>query len=194
MEPITTLGKKLKGDEQRDAIHLAILPVISDEEWLSPGERIKFVFGTTTMVCKAKGPEYGDPGIGVVDPFLADYPDNIRRGDRFWMLMFPNTITGLRHEWAHPLVDNPPVIVNDAERWLRKFADEWNFDYDEMIRAASDPDKGEWGNFITARGRDLHSREELGADHALFWMNLAALTGRTFDQEHIENFGWSCSC
>lgn len=181
MEPIQTLGTKLKGNEQRDAIHIAILPVIAEADFLSAGEQIGFVYGTTNMV-KA------DPnGIGVVDPFLHDM---IRKGDRFWMFLMPNTITGLRHEWTHPGVDNQPVSKSESEKWLRVFASQWNFNYNEMIENAS----GEEGQYITAQGVDLHGRSELGADHDLFWQHLEAMTGKRFGEQHREEFIWSCSC
>ena len=81
-----------------------------------------------------------------------------------------------------------------SERWLRTFADRWNFNYDDMVREASALSTIEWDNFITAQDTDLHSAEELGEDHDLFWSHLEVLTGKTFDHPHRKRFGWSCSC
>lgn len=190
MEPIHTLGRLLTEYEpaQRDAIHIAIMPVMTDEA-LSPGDHVKFVYGTTNRVRRAPD----NKGIGVVDPFLTVY---IPTYSKVWMFLYPNTITGLRHEWTHPDVDNPAIAKDDSEKWLRAFADRWNFDYNEMINAASTPHgTGEYDyNFVVANGIDLHSREELGEDHALFWQHLAALTKQSFSQAHIDKFRWSCSC
>ena len=82
----------------------------------------------------------------------------------------------------------------DSEAWLRTFAARWNFDYDTMIYEASQASITEWDTFITAYGIDLHSAEELGDDHDLFWSHLERLTGREFDVAHRTRFGWSCSC
>jgi hypothetical protein len=81
-----TIGKLIEAGQQRDAIHIAMAPVVA-AELLRPGQRIAFeahsmervrAFGTT---------------IGIVDPFLTE---PVKPGQRFWMLLNPNTITSLR--------------------------------------------------------------------------------------------------
>jgi hypothetical protein len=191
MDPIKTIGQLLRGDEQRDAIHIAIMPVIAAEE-LQAGDSVAFVYGTTNQV-KRCDPAYALQPVGVVDPFFTGHYW-IEKGSKVWLFLKPGTITGLRHEWTHPDIDNPPRPKNEHENWLRAFADRWSFVYDDMISAASSPRSDEWGNYITAQGRDLHSATELGADHDLFWEHLQALTGQTFDGEHREKFVWSCTC
>lgn len=78
---------------QKDAIHIAIAPVECGER-LSPGQVIGFVKGSQTVVT-------GNPkvALGIIDPYLVN---NLKKGDWCYMLMFPNTITSLRHEWTHP--------------------------------------------------------------------------------------------
>lgn len=211
MDPIQSIGKKLIGGEQRDAIHIAIMPVVCGEDHLSAGDEVGLVYGTKNVV-KRKNSIYGHATLGVIDPFLGGDIESgmVRKGDVVWCFLKPGTITGLRHEWTRPDVDDQQPPKNGHEEWLRKFADSWNFDYDDMIGVASqgvikstfDHIPGIPGigghtydqDWITARGVDLHSREELGEDYELFWQHLEGLTGKTFAAEHREKVGWSCSC
>lgn len=195
VDPIMTIGQKLKGDEQRDAIHFAILPCFVDEdvEYIYAGEEVGLTYGTSNII-RPKPSVYGCTPIGIVDPFLRNY--DIRPSDCVWVILFPNTITGMRHHWIHPDIDNPSARSkdSDSELWLHQFADRWNFDYDEMIASAQRNSNSSFDNWITARGIDLHSGSELGTDQALFWEHLSTLTGKTFGEQHKRNFGWSCSC
>lgn len=87
----TKLGQLLGIDAKRDAIHIAIAPVISSGS-INPGEHIGFTEdGTVGIRAKVK--------IGIADPFLKN---TISNGERFYMFLYPNTVTGMRHEWSHP--------------------------------------------------------------------------------------------
>src|SRR5262245_24990334 len=92
-EPVP-LGKPPAADAGRDAVHVAIFPATSNTEIL-PGEHVCLIKDTTDMVVPC-GP---GRSIGIVDPFLTD---PVMRGERFYVLLKPNTVTGLRHEWTHP--------------------------------------------------------------------------------------------
>ena len=180
----------------RDAIHVAVLPVISDEEYICAGMRLNFKYGSRTNVVRAKGREYDDPGVGIADPFLIE---EVKLGQRFFMFMKPGSVTGMRHHWNHAGVDTVFPEESESEKWMRTFAQKWNFNYEELIQEASASDqRGEGGydynHYIVAMGRDLHSASELGEDHDLFWRHLEVLTGKKFNDKHQRNFGWSCSC
>jgi hypothetical protein len=83
------------GDRRRDAVHVAVAPVTAAEE-LTPGQHVGFAPpGQTELV----GPADAGRHIGVVDPFLKD---RVRPGQRFWLFLYPNTVTSLRHVWTHP--------------------------------------------------------------------------------------------
>ena len=183
-----TIGKVLEcGAGERDCVHVAIMPVISDDDAIYRGNSLKLVLGTSDHV--RRGP---DNGIGVADPFLTR---PVRKGERFWMFLRPGTITGLRHHWTHPLIDAPPVERSPAENWLRQFADRWNMDYDELIAAASRPlSDSDDENYIIAEGISLHRAEDLEGEDVLFWQYLSELTQQTYDRDHQQRFVWSCSC
>jgi hypothetical protein len=81
------------GDRRRDAIHVAVAPVTAAVR-LAPGQHVGLV--------QEGNPELVGPcqnNIGVVDPFLTE---EVEPGQRFWLCLYPNTITGLRHVWTHP--------------------------------------------------------------------------------------------
>src|SRR5690349_11004258 len=81
------------GDRRRDAIHIAVAPVTAAAR-LSPGQHVGLVQeGNLELVglCECN--------IGVVDPFL---PTDVEPGQRFWLFLYPGSITGLRHIWTHP--------------------------------------------------------------------------------------------
>ena len=81
-------------ERRRDAIHIAVAPVTAMER-LNPGQRVRLTDGGQQDGVVAT--DYD--AIGIVDPFLLEPVD---RGQRFWLFLNPNTITGLRHIWTHP--------------------------------------------------------------------------------------------
>lgn len=80
-------------DRQRDAIHIALAPVEAAEK-LSPGQHVGFVYSNDTNHVGSVSET-----IGIVDPFLTQ---DVQPGQRFWLFLYPNSVTGLRHIWSHP--------------------------------------------------------------------------------------------
>lgn len=115
MTDAPNLGKIITGEAQRDAIHVAIAPMVATER-VHPGQRVNANGGAS------------QPHVGIVDPFL---DRAAMAGDRFWLFLFPNTVTSLRHQWTHPAFDNERT---EAERWLRAYAAKLN-SYDEPDEA-----------------------------------------------------------
>lgn len=74
----------------RDAIHIAVIRCVATTR-LFPGQHVDINGYPTT-----------GKTVGIVDPYLAApvYPDS-----PFWLLLYPRTITGLRHVWSHPDFD-----------------------------------------------------------------------------------------
>jgi len=83
------LGQLITDDMTRDAVHIAIAPVIA-AELLKPGQHVG--------IHEGKRASTGFPLVGIIDPFLKH---DVKPGDRCFLLMYPNTVQQLRHEWSH---------------------------------------------------------------------------------------------
>src|SRR5688572_7679973 len=94
MEQTPRLGQLIEdGDRRRDAIHIAVAPVTAAER-LAPGQHVGFVRERDLELVGSC-----DNPLGVVDPFLTE---EVEAGQRFWLFLYPGTVTSLRHIWTHP--------------------------------------------------------------------------------------------
>ncbi len=93
------------GERRRDAIHIAVAPVTATTT-LRPGEQVGLIPGSREHVAP------GDHNIGIVDPFLTA---QVEAGQRFWLFLFPDTITGMRHVWAHPAFRAAPSVTGVSD-------------------------------------------------------------------------------
>ena len=102
------LGQLIEdGDRRRDAIHIAVAPVTAADR-PAPGQHVGLVEeGDLERVDPCDRP------IGVVDPFLAA---EVESGQRFWLFLYPGTITGLRHVWSHPAFTAAAAAVMEKLR------------------------------------------------------------------------------
>ena len=193
------LGKLIEEPVERDAVHVAIVPMIAGEP-LERGERFRLQYGEKNVALSGIY-NSDEECVGIVDPFLnVEY---VEEGEQFWGMLFPQTVTGMRHHWQHPAFDetevveetdtpNPNPNPNEHEVWLREFADRWNFDFTELIEAGSGIGDQDW---VTSRGRNLHHANELDdGDHELFWEHLEGFMEAEFNQEHRNKMVWSCTC
>ncbi len=192
-EPQTMLGKLIEGDAGRDAIHIAVAPVIAGVK-LMPGDHIGFSDGGTETVAANVSKR-----IGIVDPFL---PKAVQPGERFFMFLYPNTITALRHVWTHPAFAAEDARVGNkeaSEAWLRAFVERSNCpEYETVIAAAVGaalPSNGDDDDYNSASIRDgyLHfsGRDASGEIPPEFWDHVAVVTGKKITKRP-EYF--SCSC
>ncbi len=86
------IGQLITGEAARDAIHVAVAPVVAGED-LNPGVRVGLHSdGKVYKECRVGY-------IGAVDPYL---PEMVREGERFWLFLKPGSVTSLRHVWTHP--------------------------------------------------------------------------------------------
>jgi hypothetical protein len=84
------LGQLIDGDAFRDAVHVAVAPVAAAQD-LQPGWHVGLHENGTALL--------SNKPIGIVDPFLTVGP---KMGERFYLFLYPNTVTGMRHMWIHP--------------------------------------------------------------------------------------------
>jgi hypothetical protein len=187
------LGEIITTPQERDAIHIAVVPVTA-MSWLSPGSRVGVNDARTHAdTCY--------PHIGVVDPFLRR-DRSVEPGQQFWLFLFPNTVTGMRHHWTHPVFDENPVESREnSEQWLREFAKNNDCpDFDDLISAAtgrnlSNVDPKFYaeayvndGEYLLFNGRDAHGRIP-----PEFWKHLEIYTGVKIPEEK-KPANFSCSC
>lgn len=105
------LGKIIPDDAavDRDAIHIAVAPVVAGE-WLEPSQRVYLEHGMAWSYHL----KFVVKPVGIVDPFLGV---SVEKGQRFWLYLFPGSITSLRHDWTHPaFVTNPALAAHLAKK------------------------------------------------------------------------------
>jgi len=182
-DALATLGTIIDEFEKRDAIHLAVEPAIAAHS-LRPGEHVGFVEGGVG-IC--------DAPVGIVDPFLKS---EVRKGERFWLVVYPRTITSLRHVWTHPAFEEEATKQQkkDSEAWLREFCRSADCPgYDVVMEVIA---KGNIGDgydhcylddeYIHFGGRDAH-----GDIPSEFWDHVEVVTGKKMTQRPKY---FSCSC
>lgn len=187
------LGTILEGEHFRDAIHIAIAPVIAGES-LKPGDDIGFSAGG------ADGEVWSDVEkcIGIVDPFIKT---KIRKGQRFFMFLYPQTVTGMRHEWQHPAFGSEqvkiaaPVVVDEkaeSEKWMREFANRAGLSYGVVIDAAKDNLQS--GDYFVQHDTEAARDAIYDCGIPTFWKHFEIITGIKSPPEGEQDSVFSCSC
>lgn len=177
-DAIETLGRDyLSDDAKKDAVHVAVAPVIPNAD-MEPGTKVVFVKpGDTANVRRA---DKGELPVGVIDPFKLS---RAMKGWHCWMLLMPRSIVGLRHEWSHPAFGG--TTDSESERWLREFASKYEYGYDDLVAEAV---SGE-GSFF---GTDI-DYPDFYADSD-FWHHIEVVSGEKLSKEHRESASYSCAC
>ncbi len=194
-DAVATMGTILDETIQgRDAVHVAVIAVTAGTT-LNPGERV------------GKDGTRADP-VGIVDPFL---DVSVKKGQRFWLFLYPRTITSLHHSWTHPAFeDDAPKITGTpnkvlAEAWLRNYCKQADgLSYDALIEVATtgSSDGGmrtdAWGDetfgarmsrdddYLTVLGSDAH-----GDIPPEVWDHIETVTGKKVIARPTF---YSCSC
>lgn len=161
----------------RDAIHMAIIPVTTGDTTLSPGQHVRL-----DSRGRAVPASEGFKGIGVVSPWL---PRPVCPGEKFWLLLNPGTITGLRHDWSHPAFPNRTAAETaereESERWLREEigpCEQYGHTFESVIE-----------DIVTGQGGTFFGREERTATDE-FYFHVERYTGVSVPRDQY----FDCQC
>jgi len=134
------IGSVITTPQLQDAIHIAVAPVVACRT-LRPGEHVGLnEEGKADIFCDS---------IGIVDPFLIQA---VKPGEKFWLFLYPGSITSLKHFWTHPAFEKKPeapiqITVKAPEpekedeytiamKAVSIIADSHGLDVDELLEAA----------------------------------------------------------
>ena len=171
------IGKIITTEQHKDAIHVAIVPVVAGEK-LFPGWHVGI---------KESQGFHAETPCGIVDPFLPSV--FVQKGQTFWLFMYPNTVTNLRHDWTHPAFaehSSSPTEMDASIAWMREAARSLGVSYETLIEEGSPLVEGDYIN------NGEHIRDiwyDLGEE---FWKHRKIITGR--DVSMNNRGGFTCSC
>lgn len=192
MDTQESLGQILPGDKGRDALHVAIMSVQASDV-LYPGQDIQLTHpeegGKYVAYCTV------GKGHGIVDPFLKH---RVEKDQWFWMYLYPNTVTGMRHHWEHPEIKHthpndsvseiPSEKVRAAKEWLEEFAGVVEMTYDDLIECLTD--YIQFGDSYCL-GFDIPNR--CYTDRYEMWINYRIVTGCN-DYVDTNTMPFRCAC
>lgn len=184
-DALETLGTIIE-DGGRDAIHLAVEPVIAGET-LKPGQDIGIVDGKA-FHSGGKSNKW----LGIVDPFINR---RIEPGEKFWLVVYPRQITSLRHVWSHPdFPEDAPrhEEYNRHELWIRNYAASIPLRYEDLMHGADQwvesRKGGGWGEYLCYGG--LLEGEYVPDE---FWEHYEAIRNVVLEDDQKGSF-FTCSC
>lgn len=156
------IGQIIPGITARDAIHIAVAPVVAGEE-LEPGTHVAFD-GDGEMV------SYLTRTIGIVDPFLRN---PVEKGQKFRLFLYPGTVTNLRHEWDHPGFKHEPSAGSVSMGWLQHFAELHQMTYNDLMAAVKE--------YVETGCEDATVEDDFKEWETPneFWVHYQAVTGKT---------------
>lgn len=192
-DALKTLGTIIDDKQGRDAIHIAVEPAMAGE-----------VLCAGMHVGRLPDGRYGasDSPVGIVDPFLTGNVGMVDENERFWLLVYPRTITSLRHVWSHPYFPEsaesnaaePVTPKAVSEKWMRAWAvAHVSADYYGGRDRVSDE---EAYDFAIQAGEDHHigpyedARDHIGYE---WWSHWETITGKS-RPEDTDGMYFSCGC
>jgi hypothetical protein len=188
-DALETLGSIIDNTAGRDAIHLAVEPIIAGQD-LNPGQDIGIRDGLAFKYMEDEKTPV--KLVGIVDPFLKY---TVRRGQMFWLIVYPRTISSLRHVWTHPDFEEHPYTIIESnqkskevsEKWVRKFLrdNDAPSSYQKMIDLIKSGGVDDEEYFFVG---DLDGHCAIPSE---FWDHIEIITGKKMN---IRPGYFSCSC
>lgn len=187
------LGTIPGGNEGRDAVHVAIIPVQA-AQLLTPGLYVK-------LNAENKAEPSTSEAVGIVDPFLG--VGCLNKDEWFWLCLFPKSVTSLRHVWEHPafpLTNAVPTSTSPradekakSKEWITNYVrshcpyweSKMDYGYSEFI------DRVKENREIFYYGSDCHSLSDVEDANELFY-HLSVVLGIRINAEYFEWFNCSC--
>jgi hypothetical protein len=129
-----------------------------------------------------------------VDPYLKS---PVMPGQRFWLFLYPQSISSLRHVWSHPAFGEEGALSpkqETSEQWLRNFCASADCPgYETVMEIIREGSVGSGydhsymdGDYIHIGGSDAH-----GEIPPEFWTHAEIVLGRSIPNKP----SWfSCSC
>lgn len=203
-DAVATMGDILPDDAGgRDAVHVAVVSCVAQSK-LHPGQHIG--------IGERDGKDYAADAsatkqIGIVDPYI-EKP--VMVGQRFWLYLYPRSITGLSHRWTHPAFNDdanadasyaPPSVKLASEQWLRNFCKTADCPgYESVMRLIKEGDYADGGEdgypdyycgridaeYMHFGGSDAH-----GEIPTEFWTHVENVLGHPVKYKPTY---FSCSC
>lgn len=176
MDTLETIGKVHEGPLGRDAVHVAVVQVVAPTT-LYPGKLVNAEGGLRA------------PFVGIVDPFLRA---PVLKRQRCWIMLFPGSITSLRHKWTHPAFEFYEKTISDsalaeAHEYMRRIVYEGEVSLQELLSP-------ELPGTDDLCFQSSSVSEELNSSGAEFWRHYETLTGRSVSPEKRQNTWFRCSC
>lgn len=186
-DALQTLGTIIGPNEKRDAIHLAVIPIVAKE---------KLIVGQDV------GPDgTGNNPVGIVDPFLKT--KYVSPGETFWLIIYPRQITSLRHVWSHPAFKKEEDEFNLTEKekskaWMEDFIE------DHISPGLQDSFMDDMKDYLDGKYETASSGESYMESFLMdddyeekmekFWFHYETMTGTSVPEEKKHKKIFNCSC
>ena len=197
-DAVATMGGILPADAGgRDAVHVAVFSAIAPII-LFPCQHVSVVHPEPNEHgdVVVSGAEGVAPRVGIVDPFLSS---PVPAGERFWVYLYPRTITALSHRWSHPAFESSTTTYENparklaSEQWLQDFCK--NADcpgYHAVMGMAEKIANGGSGSDWDDECMHFSGSDAHGDIPDEFWDHVAIVLGREIKGPKAKYF--SCSC